>query len=186
VAGLSLALVIGVPLGLLIGWNRFASAALGPILAMARPVPPIALIPLTVLWFGIGNGAKIFLVFLAGFLYVTLTTANSVRDVKAVLPRAGRMLGASDRQIFLYVVFPESLPHIMNAAKVGAAISWAVVVAAELVGGQAGLGYMVMDAATFFRIDDVYVGVVLIGVIGLAFERIFVAIERRFVPWAGR
>jgi ABC-type nitrate/sulfonate/bicarbonate transport system permease component len=186
VAGLSIALLIGVPVGLLVGWNRFTSAALGPLLAMARPVPPIALIPLTVLWFGIGPGAKVFLVFLAGFLYVSLTTANSVRDVKAVLPRAGRMLGASDRQIFLYVVFPESLPHIMNAAKVGAAISWAVVVAAELVGGQKGLGYMVMDAATFFRIDDVYVGVILIGIIGFAFERIFVSIERRFVRWAGR
>jgi NitT/TauT family transport system permease protein len=186
VTGLTLALAIGVPVGLLVGWNRFAGAALGPLLAMARPIPPIALIPLTVLWFGIGQGAKVFLIFLAGFLYVSLTTANSVRDVKAVLPRAGRMLGASDRQIFMYVVFPESLPHIMSAAKVGAAISWAVVVAAELVGGQQGLGYMVMDAATFFRIEDVYVGVVLIGIIGFGFERIFVAIERRFVRWAGR
>lgn len=186
VTGLSLALAIGVPVGLLVGWNRVAGAALGPLLAMARPIPPIALIPLTVLWFGIGQGAKVFLIFLAGFLYVSLATANSVRDVKAVLPRAGRMLGASDRQIFMYVVFPESLPHIMSAAKVGAAISWAVVVAAELVGGQQGLGYMVMDAATFFRIEAVYVGVVLIGIIGFGFERIFVAIERHFVRWAGR
>ncbi len=185
-AGLLLALVIGVPVGLVIGCSAIASSLLGPALTMFRPVPPIALIPLTVLWFGIGETAKVLLIFLAGFLYVSLSTANAVKDIRPVLVRAAMTLGAGRRQAFMYVIFPEALPQITNAIKVGAAISWAVVVAAEMVGAQKGLGYMVMDAATFFRIADVYVGIVLIGVIGFAIEQTVVVLERRWVHWAGR
>jgi ABC-type nitrate/sulfonate/bicarbonate transport system permease component len=185
-AGLLLALVIGVPVGLIIGWSAVASSLLSPALTMFRPVPPIALIPLAVLWFGIGETAKVLLIFLAGFLYVSLSTANAVKDIRPVLVRAAATLGAGRRQVFMYVIFPEALPQITNAIKVGAAISWAVVVAAEMVGAQKGLGYMVMDAATFFRIADVYVGIVLIGVIGFAIEQTVVALERRWVHWAGR
>lgn len=186
VVGLLLALIIGVPVGLFIGWSGIAGSAIGPLLTVFRPVPPIALIPLAVLWFGIGETAKVLLIFLAGFLYVSLSTANSLTDIRPVLVRAAAMLGANRRQVFMYVIFPEALPQIMNAVKVGAAISWAVVVAAEMVGAQRGLGYMVLDAATFFRISDVYVGVVLIGVIGFALEQVVIMIERRWVHWAGK
>lgn len=186
VVGLLLALLVGVPLGLFIGWNARAGSAIGPLLTLFRPVPPIALIPLAVLWFGIGETAKVLLIFLAGFLYVSLSTANSLKEIRPVLVRAAAMLGASRRQVFMYVIFPEALPQIMNAVKVGAAISWAVVVAAEMVGAQRGLGYMILDAATFFRIADVYVGVVLIGIIGFGLEQIVMATERRWVHWAGK
>lgn len=186
VIGLLLALVVGIPVGLFIGWSAIAGSAVGPLLTVFRPVPPIALIPLAVLWFGIGETAKVLLIFLAGFLYVSLSTANSLKEIRPVLVQAAAMLGASQRQVFTYVIFPEALPQIMNAVKVGAAISWAVVVAAEMVGAQQGLGYMIIDAATFFRISDVYVGVVLIGVIGFALEQVVVVIERRWVYWAGK
>jgi len=185
-AGLVVAIALGVPIGLLIGYNRYAAAIFLPPFLAFRPVPPIALIPLAVLWFGIGEFAKIFLIFMASFLYVTLSVANAVKEVRESLIRAGRSLGASDRQLFFYVIFPETLPQIMNAIKVGTAISWAVVVAAELVAAQKGLGYMIMDAATFFRIADVYVGIVFIGAIGFALERVIVAVENRFVHWSGK
>ena len=185
-SGLVVAIVLGVPLGLLIGYNRYVAAMFLPPFLMFRPVPPIALIPLAVLWFGIGEFAKIFLIFMASFLYVTLSVANGVKDVRESLIRAGRSLGANGRQLFFYVIFPETLPQIMNSIKVGTAISWAVVVAAELVAAQKGLGYMIMDAATFFRIADVYAGIVFIGAIGFALERVIITVENRFVHWSGK
>jgi NitT/TauT family transport system permease protein len=185
-AGLVAAIAVGIPLGLLIGYNRIVSAVLLPPFAMFRPVPPIALIPLAVLWFGIGEFAKVFLIFLAAFLYITLSVAHGVKEVRETLIRAARSLGANDRQLFFHVIFPETLPHIMNAIKVGTAISWAVVVAAELVAAQKGLGYMIMDAATFFRIADVYVGIVFIGVVGFLLEQLIIICENRFVHWSGK
>jgi NitT/TauT family transport system permease protein len=143
-SGLVLAIVLGVPVGLLIGYNRYVAAMFLPPFLAFRPVPPIALIPLAVLWFGIGEFAKIVLIFMASFLYVTLSVANGVKEVRESLIRAGRSLGANGRQLFFYVIFPETLPQIMNSIKVGTAISWAVVVAAELVAAQKGLGYMIM------------------------------------------
>jgi ABC-type nitrate/sulfonate/bicarbonate transport system permease component len=185
-SGLVVAIVLGVPLGLLIGYNRYVAAMFLPPFLMFRPVPPIALIPLAVLWFGIGEFAKIFLIFMASFLYVTLSVANGVKDVRESLIRAGHSLGANSRQLFFYVIFPETLPQIMNSIKVGTAISWAVVVAAELVAAQKGLGYMIMDAATFFRIADVYAGIVFIGAIGFVLERVIITVENRFVHWSGK
>jgi NitT/TauT family transport system permease protein len=185
-SGLVVAIVLGVPLGLLIGYNRYVAALFLPPFLAFRPVPPIALIPLAVLWFGIGEFAKVFLIFMASFLYVTLSVANGVKEVRESLIRAAHSLGANGRQLFFYVIFPETLPHIMNSIKVGTAISWAVVVAAELVAAQKGLGYMIMDAATFFRIADVYAGIVFIGAIGFALERVIVAVENRFVHWSGK
>lgn len=185
-SGLGAAIAIGVPLGLLIGYNRYVSAVFLPPFAMFRPVPSIALIPLAVLWFGIGEFAKIFLIFMASFLYVTLSVANGVKEVRQNLVRAAQMLGATNRQLFFYVIFPETLPYIFNAIKVGTAISWAVVVAAELVAAQKGLGYMIMDAATFFRISDVYAGIVFIGLVGFALEQAIIVVENRFVHWSGK
>ncbi len=185
-SGLLAAIILGIPLGLLIGQNRYVSAVFLPLLAMFRPVPPIALIPLAVLWFGIGEFAKVFLIFLASFLYITLSVSSGVKEVKENLIRAAYSFGANERQLFVHVIFPEILPHIVNSVKVGTAISWAVVVAAELVAAQKGLGYMIMDAATFFRIADVYVGIVFIGLVGFMLEYLISALEKRFVHWSGK
>lgn len=184
--GLIAGIVLGVPLGLLLGYNRYVAAAMLPPFAMFRPVPPIAMIPLVVLWFGIGEFAKVFLIFMSAFFYVTLSVANGVKEIKQTLIRAAFMLGANNRQLFRYVIFPEILPSIFNSIKVGAAISWAVVVASELVAAQRGLGYMIMDAATFFRIADVYVGIMFIGIVGFGLEHTIVFIENRLVHWSGK
>ena len=146
---------------------RIISSALAPFFSFIRPIPPIAYIPLVILWFGIGEFSKIVLIFLASFLYVALNTAAGVRAVPQDLIRVARTLGTSNFRLFYAVILPEALPYVMLGLKVALALSWAVVVAAELVAAQAGLGYLIMDAGTFFRIPDLYVGIVLIGLIGL-------------------
>jgi NitT/TauT family transport system permease protein len=184
--GLLLGLALGIPLGLLIGYYWFASAVFSPFLSILRPIPPIAFIPLVVLYFGIGEFSKILLIFMAAFWYVSLNTAAGVKAVPSDLLRAGRNLGLGQRQIFAHVILPCSLPYIMTGVKTATAVSWAIVVAAELVAAQQGLGYMVMDAATFFRVTDVYIGIALIGMIGLLLETLISLAENRLLHWRGK
>ena len=184
--GFTIGAVLAVPLGLALGYSAKLNAIVTPFLSALRPIPVIAYIPLVILWFGIGEFSKILLIALTSFLYITVNAAAGVRSVGADLIRAARSLGVNDKQLFLYVILPESLPYIFAGLRIGAAVSWAVVVAAELVAAQRGLGYLIMDAATFFRIPAVYVGIILIGLIGFAIERIIAALERRFVHWGNR
>ena len=177
---------LAVPLGLALGYSERLNALFTPFLSALRPIPVIAYIPLVILWFGIGEFSKILLISLTSFLYITVNAAAGVRSVAADLIRAAQSLGVNERQLFLHVILPESLPYIFAGLRIGAAVSWAVVVAAELVAAQSGVGYMIMDAATFFRIPVVYVGIILIGMIGFAIERVIVALERRFVHWGNR
>jgi NitT/TauT family transport system permease protein len=185
-AGFTLSVVVAVPLGLLMGSSPRVRAFLNPIFNSLRPVPSIALIPLMVLWFGIGETAKVFVIFLASFLFVVLNTSAGVATVPRGLVRAAINLGASRLQLFWRVIFPASLPAIMTGLKTGLAVSWAVVVAAELLGAQKGLGYMIEDAATFYRIAAVYVGVILIGGIGLLMTTLLNWAEHRLIHWAGK
>ena len=183
--GFTGAALVAVPVGLAIGYSPTFYALVSPFLSVLRPMPAIAFIPLVILWFGIGEFSKVLLIFFTSFLYITLNAAAGVKAVGIDLIRAARSLGVSERQLFFHVILPESLPYVFTGLKVGAAVSWAVVVAAELVAAQRGLGYLIMDGATFFRITDVYVGILLIGVIGFGIERTLAAIERRLVHWAG-
>ena len=184
--GFVLSAVVAIPIGLWMGLNPWVRAVLAPLFNLMRPVPAIALIPLLVLWFGIGETSKIVVIFLASFLYVVLNTSAGVATVPEGLIRAAVNLGASRAQLFRHVIFPASLPSIMTGLKTGLAVSWAVVVAAELIAAQKGLGYMIEDAATFYRIKDVYVGVILIGVIGLLMNASLEALERRALHWSGK
>lgn len=185
-SGLLLGLIIGIPLGLLVGYYWFASAIFSPFLGALRPIPPIAFIPLVVLYFGIGEFSKILLIFMAALWYVTLNTAAGVKSVPSDFMRAGRNLGLNQGKIFAHVILPSALPFIMTGVKTATAVSWAIVVAAELVAAQQGLGYMVMDAATFFRVTDVYIGIVLIGMIGLLLEMLISVAETRLLHWRGK
>lgn len=183
--GFVCAALLAVPVGLAMGYSPTLYAIVSPFLSVLRPMPAIAFIPLVILWFGIGEVSKLLLIFFTSFLYITLNAAAGVKGVGVDLVCAARSLGVSERQLFFYVILPGALPHIFTGLKVGAAVSWAVVVAAELVAAQRGLGYMIMDGATFFRIPDVYVGILLIGTIGFGIERALGAIERRLLHWAG-
>ena len=176
----------GILVGLAMGYSTIASAALAPFFSFVRPIPAIAYIPMVILWFGIGEFSKVLVIFLSSFLYVSMNTSAGVKAVPPDLIRVAQTFGASHRQLFMYVIFPESLPYVFLGLKVGLALSWAVVVASELVAAQSGLGYMIMDAATFFRIKDVYIGVFLIGLVGLLLETVLVLVERQVVHWSGK
>jgi NitT/TauT family transport system permease protein len=184
--GLGLGIGVGVPIGLLMGSSRVAYAILGPIFSFLRPIPPIAFIPLMILYFGIGEFSKVALIFLAALYYVVLNTSSGMRTVPQDLIRAGQNVGLTRVQLFSKVVFWAALPHIMTGVKTATAISWAIVVAAELIAAQAGLGFMVMDAATFFRVPNVYIGIIIIGLIGVMLEVITLAIDRRLLHWMGK
>jgi ABC-type nitrate/sulfonate/bicarbonate transport system permease component len=184
--GFACGTALALPIGLAIGYSPVLYALLSPFLAVLRPIPVIAYIPLAILWFGIGEFSKVLLIAITSFLYMTVNTAAGVKAVPEDILRAALSLGASRAQLFLHVILPECLPYIFAGIRVGAAVSWAVVVSAELIAAQQGLGYLIMDAATFFRIPAVYVGIALIGVIGFAIDRIISFAEKRLVHWSAR
>jgi ABC-type nitrate/sulfonate/bicarbonate transport system permease component len=184
--GLGLGIAIGIPVGLLIGYSRVVSAIISPFISFLRPIPPIAFIPLMILYFGIGEFPKIALIFLSAFWYIVLNTSSGVKSVPDDLLRAGRNLGLSGFQLFAHVILPAAMPQIVTGIKSATALSWAIVVAAEMIAAQSGLGYMIMDAATFFRLVDVYIGIALIGIIGVILEGITTLFENKLLHWRGK
>lgn len=184
--GFTIAVLLGVPLGLLIGRVKTLEAVFFPWFAFLRPIPAIAFVPLVILWFGIGEFSKISVIFFTSFLYITVQTIAAVKGVPEQLLRAGSSLGAKQRKLFLYVILPAALPQILTGIRIGSAVSWTLVVAAELVAAQVGLGYMIMDAATFFRVKDVYVGLIAIGIIGFLLESTIAFVEQKVVHWHGK
>jgi NitT/TauT family transport system permease protein len=177
---------LAIPVGLLMGYSRTINAMLQPVFGFFRPIPPIAFIPLMIIWFGIGELSKILLIFAASFNYTVLSSAAGMRSVPAQLVRAGTNLGLTRRQLFTSVMLPAAMPHIVTGVKTSAAVSWAILVAAELIAAQAGIGFVIMDAGTFFRITDVFIGIVIVGIIGLALEIVISAFERRLLHWQGK
>ena len=185
-AGFAAGVVVGVPLGLFTGYNARASAMISPIMAFIRPIPPIAFIPMTVLYFGLGEVGKIVLIFFVSFNYVQTNAHAGAANFPIAYRRASESLGLTRSQTFMRIVLPGALPQIFTGLKVALALSWAVVVAAELVGAQSGLGFMISDAALLFRIPVVFIGIALIGAIGLAMNLTLNWLEARIVHWKGR
>ena len=184
--GFFLGIGVAIPIGLWIGYSRTMNAICMPILGFIRPIPPIAFIPLVILYFGIGEVSKILLIFVASFNFTVLASAAGMRSVPKQLVRAGTNLGLNKRQLFTSVMLPAAMPQIFTGIKTSIAVSWAVVVAAELIAAQAGLGFIIEDAGTFFRTPEVLIGVAIIGAIGLLFEIIVTMIERRVLHWQGK
>lgn len=184
--GFVIGVAIGVPVGLLAGYSRRAGAVVSPIMAFIRPIPPIAFIPMSVLYFGLGEVGKIILIVFVSFNYVQANAQAGAANIPLMYLRAAESIGLSRAQTFWRVILPGALPQIFTGLKVALALSWAVVVAAELVGAQTGLGFMISDAAQLFRIPVVYIGIVLIGIIGLIMNIALNGIESRIVHWKGR
>jgi NitT/TauT family transport system permease protein len=178
--------LFGVPLGLVTGYSRRAGAMVSPIMAFIRPIPPIAFIPLAVLYFGLGEVGKIVLIVFVSFNYVQANAEAGAANFPIAYQRAAQSLGLNAWQTFRVIVVPGALPQIFTGLKVALALSWAVVVAAELVGAQTGLGFMISDAALLFRIPVVFIGIALIGLIGLVMNLTLNWIEAWAVHWKGR
>jgi ABC-type nitrate/sulfonate/bicarbonate transport system permease component len=184
--GFFVGVIIGVPLGLLTGYSRRIGAMISPIMAFIRPIPPIAFIPMAVLYFGLGELGKIVLIVFVSFNYVQANAQAGASSFPIAYRRAAQSIGLTEWQTFVRAVLPAALPQIFTGLKVALALSWAVVVAAELVGAQTGLGFMISDAALLFRIPVVFIGVALIGIIGLLMNLALNFVEARIVHWKGR
>ena len=169
--GFSLAVILGVPAGLALGWYPAAAQVVRPVIEMVRPISPIAWIPVSIVWFGVGDAAAVYLIFLGSFLPILVASMNGVRNVPSMFRRAGRNFGLSPVQLLTRVVFPASLPDILVGLRIALGIAWLVVVAAEMVAVDSGLGYLVIDSRNSGkRYDLVVAAMLMIGLIGLALD----------------
>jgi NitT/TauT family transport system permease protein len=187
-AGYALGVALGVPLGLIMGWYPRAAAVGNPLVQLLRPISPLAWIPVTIVLFGVGNGAALFLIFLAVLFPVVVATMNGVHGVPSMYLWAGRNFGLSPLALFRRVVLPAALPQILGGLRIALGIGWLVVVAAEMIAVDSGLGYLIIDARNAGkRYDRVVAGILVIGLIGLALDIAMRRIERlRSVRWGYR
>jgi len=186
--GFGLAVLFGVPLGLTLGWYPAAAQVVNPVIQMARPISPLAWIPLAIVWFGVGDAAAMYLIFLGAFFPIVVASMNGVRNVPSMFRRAGRNFGLSPAALLAKVVFPAALPQIIMGLRIALGIAWLVVVAAEMIAVDSGLGYLVIDARNSGkRYDLVVAAMLMIGVIGLALDLIFRRLEKiKSVRWGFR
>jgi len=169
--GYSLAVVLGIPTGLLLGWYPVAARTVNPLIQILRPISPLAWIPLSIVWFGIGDLAAMFLIFLASFFPVVVSTINGVQNVPPMFRNAGRNFGLSPGALLARVIFPAALPQVLVGLRIALGIAWLVVVAAEMIAVDSGLGYLIIDSRNAGqRYDLVVAGMLLIGVIGLILD----------------
>lgn len=185
-SGFVIGSILGITVGLAAGYNRVFSATISPVMSFIRPIPPIAFIPMAVLYFGLGETGKVILIAVTSFNYTVVNAQSGAAGVPIAYRRAAATLGVTRPQEFFRVIVPAALPSIFTGLKVALALSWAVVVAAELVGAQKGLGFMINQAALFFDIPTVFIGIILIGIIGLALNLALSFLENKLVHWRGR
>lgn len=173
-----------IPIGILMGWSRTAQNLLEPVFEMLRPIPPIAWIPLAILWFGISDLQNQFIIFLGIFFPLLINTIAGVKNVEPNVIRAARCLGATEFNVLVKVVFPAALPQIVTGIRVGLGVGWMALVAAELVGATSGLGWLISDARTVLRTDIILVGMISIGIAGLVIDQGVRWVARRLLPWS--
>ncbi|MBB3018741.1 taurine transport system permease protein [Microvirga lupini] len=182
----TLAVVVGVPLGLAMGMNRVARGIFDPLIEFYRPLPPLAYLPLMIIWFGIGETSKVLLIFLACFAPVVLAARSGVLSASQEQINAARSMGANRVQVLLYVVLPAALPETLVGLRIGMGVGWTTLVAAEMIAANAGIGQMVLNASNFLRTDVVMMGILLIGIFAGMFEFGIRQLERVLVPWKGK
>jgi taurine transport system permease protein len=185
-AGFFLAVVTAVPLGLAMGASSRVQAILDPIIEFYRPLPPLAYYTLLVIWLGIENASKIALLYLAAFPPLSVAAMAGVRGVGQERIQGARSLGASRWQVFRHVIFPSCLPDIFTGMRVSVGFTYTTLVAAEMVAATSGVGWMVLDASKFLRSDVIFMGNIVMGLTGIALDRVIRVVERRVVPWKGK
>jgi taurine transport system permease protein len=178
--------VVGTGLGLAMGYHRKVEAFFNPLVEFFRPLPQLAYLVLLIVWFGIGDRAQIILLFLTALPVSSVAAMDGVKSVSIQRVQAAKSLGASGWQVFRYVVAPSALPEIFTGARLAIGVVYATLIAAEIIAGSTGLGWMILDAGRFLRSEYVFVGIALLGLLGLALDRLLLAIELRVVHWAGR
>jgi ABC-type nitrate/sulfonate/bicarbonate transport system permease component len=184
--GFAGAVILGVPIGLGMARNALIFRIIDPFLQFVRPVPPLAYIPLLVVWFGIGELPKVVLILVGTLPVIIIGTISGVKGTPALRLSVARTLGASEAQIFRYVILPSALPEIFTSMRVGIGVAWTCLVAAELIAADQGLGWLVQYAGQALQVSVVIVGIVVIGILGYGMELLIRLAERRAVPWRGQ
>lgn len=181
-----LAVLTAVPVGLAMGTSRLVRGIADPIIEFYRPLPPLAYLPLIVIWLGIDESAKVTLIYLACFAPLAMASKAGVRSVAIEQINAARSLGASNWQVIRMVVFPAALPEILTGMRIAVGFGWTTLVAAEMVAATAGIGQMVLNASNFLRTDVVIMGIIVIGVLAYLIDLLMRKMERKLIPWKGK
>ncbi len=183
VLGFGLGLVLALPLGLLMGAMPALRAFANPLIQILRPIPPIAYIPLAILWFGLGNPPAVFLIALGAFFPILMNTIAGVAQVDSIYLRAARNLGASPGRIFVQVILPAAMPFILSGVRIGIGTAFLVVIVAEMIAVNNGLGYRILEAREYFWTDKIIAGMLSIGLIGLAIDLLMDRLNRHLLRW---
>lgn len=181
--GFAIGASLGIIVGLLTARTRLFHLMLNPLFTILRPIPAIALVPVAIVWFGIGESSKYFVIAYTVFLSVWLNTHHGMEHVSTLYIRAARSLGASKLREFVMVVVPASAPHIFAGLRLGAALAFLSLVAAELTGASAGIGYRLQEARQFILMDRMFVGLIELGILGALVDTVFVLLSRWLVHW---
>lgn len=184
--GVALGTALAVPVGFMLGWYRGVRTFVDPVINFFRALPPIALIPLVIVYFGIGEVAKIVILFYASFFAGVIVMYEGIAQISPIYVRVARTLGATDGEIFLKVIVPLTVPHMLTALRVALGVAWATLVASELIAAQQGLGALIQNASSFFQLDIIYLGIICIGFIALAMDTALRLAARRLVSWQER
>lgn len=181
-----LACAIGIPLGLAMGMSPIMRGIFDPPIEFYRPIPPLAYLPLMIIWFGIGEVSKVLLIFLSVFAPIALGARAGVRSAAIEQIHAAYSFGATRWQVMRHVILPSAMPEILTAMRIGIGFGWTTLVAAEMVAATKGIGYMVLSASQFLQTSTVIMGIFVIAAIAYAFDMLMRFVERRVVPWKGK
>ncbi|MEH2922684.1 taurine ABC transporter permease TauC [Samsonia erythrinae] len=180
------ALCTAIPLGIAIGRSRTLRGIFDPLIEFYRPIPPLAYLPLIVIWFGIGEFSKVLLIYLAILAPIVIATADGVRSTDPTRILAAQTLGATPAQLIRHVILPSALPDILVGVRIGLGVGWSTLVAAELVAATQGLGFMIQAASQFLLTDVVILGILVIAAIAFIMEMALRYLQRKLVPWQGK
>jgi taurine transport system permease protein len=181
-----LALMTAVPIGILMGVNRFVRGLFDPIIEFYRPLPPLAYLPLIIIWLGIGEFPKVFLIYLAIFAPMAIAARAGVRSVSTEQIHAAYAMGATRGQVISQVILKAAMPEIFTGMRIGIGVGWTTLVAAEMVAANRGLGFMVLNAAENLESDTVIMGIFIIGLFAFAFDLLIRYLDKVMIPWKGR
>jgi ABC-type nitrate/sulfonate/bicarbonate transport system permease component len=183
VSGYLLAAVMGLTLGLLVAWSRIVENIADPLIELIRPMSTFALVPVMFIWFGIGNGSKIVIIFKACFFPIVLNTIAGIKGVDAKLIQAARSLGANGYQLWTKVLIPSALPMIITGMRISTAMSMLAIVGVEMLAADSGIGFLVIDAQRTFATDRMFAGIIVISLMGFTLDRIARFIQARILVW---
>ena len=182
----ALATLTAIPIGIMMGMSRWVRGICDPVIEFYRPLPPLAYLPLVIIWLGIGEVSKIFLIYLAIFAPMAIAARSGVRSVATEQMHAAYAMGASRAQVLTQVVTKAALPEIFTGMRIGIGVGWTTLVAAEMVAASRGLGFMVLNSAEYLASDTVIMGIIVIGILAFAFDMLIRRIEKALIPWKGK